>query len=195
MRAWLGVREKGVPFEERVIELDRADTNERIRAVSPNGRVPALVDGDLVICESLAILEYLEDRFPSPPLLPRELPLRAEVRMLASIMHAGFAELRRAMSFEAAFTATEPPPNKSAIAEAEDVLDLWELTRARHEARGPWLVGALSIADLMFAPVVHRLRGFRIELGKHPRAARWMDELWARPSVREWMEGAQKSAS
>lgn len=193
MRPWLALKEKGVPFEERVISLlEPVEVRrEKLRAVSQNGKVPALDDDGFVLCESLAIMEYIEERFPTPPLLPRDLRRRAEARMLMSMMHAGYAAMRRAMAFDVAFHPAPPPPDKEALADVAEVLALWEAQRRRHQAHGDYLVGELSLADLIFVPVIHRLRGFGIDTSRYPLATRWMDVTWARPSVRAWMDVAQ----
>lgn len=190
MRPWLALKEKGVPFEERLISLYDPARAQRLSAVSPNAKVPVLHDGELVVTESIAILEHLEECYPTPPLLPRDRALRAETRMLMAIMHAGFADMRRAMSFDLAFHPNPPAPDAAALADVATALALFESTRAKHERRGPFLVGDFTHADIMFAPVVHRLRGFRIDVSKHPRAAAWIEALWARPSVRAWMDDA-----
>ena len=94
LRAWLAMTAAGIAFEEEVIALDRADTEARIRAVSRAGRVPVLIDGELAIWESLAIIEYLAERHPGAGLWPANASARAVARAISSEMHAGFAALR-----------------------------------------------------------------------------------------------------
>lgn len=191
MRPWLALKEKGIPFDEQLIALQDPGRHEKLAALSPNKKIPFLKDGDLVVTESIAIMEYLEDKFPTPALLPKDLGLRAEARMLGAMMHAGYANMRRALSFDKAFLPEPPPPDEAALADVAEVLALWEAQRRKHQGRGDWLVGDLSTADLMFAPVVHRLLGFKIDTSRHPLATRWMTALFARPSVREWMDAAR----
>src|SRR3984957_15068041 len=94
-RPWLAMKVAGIAFEETVISLDAADFKSQIQAGSAAGRVPVLIDGDVVVWESLAILEYLADKFPSAGLWPAEAAARAHARAVASEMHAGFVPLRR----------------------------------------------------------------------------------------------------
>src|SRR5688572_4218056 len=95
LRAWLLLREAGIPFEEETIRFSEPNFGERVRRYSPAGRVPVLVDGDVAIWDSLAIAEYVAEKFPEKKLWPEPLSARAHARSICAEMHAGFAELRR----------------------------------------------------------------------------------------------------
>jgi len=189
MRAWLTLREKGVEFEERVIDLCSKDSAAEIAALTPNGNVPVLYEGETVIYDSLAIMEYANDGFPGPALLPADPLDRARARSLLSWMHSGFAEMRKGMPFEQTFHARPVAAPDAALREAARCAEAWERELTRTD--GPYLFGSLSLADLTFVPVIRRLKAHGFPLSKYPRAALWSTELMARASVREWMAAAE----
>jgi glutathione S-transferase len=194
MRGWLAAAEKGVPFEEREIPLREDKDRGRRRAVSPTGKVPVLHHGARVVPDSLAIVEYLEETFPPPAhpaLWPSEPDARAHARWLAAAMHSGFPKLRESMSFNLCFLPRPPAASAEALAEAAEVLALWEEALSRRRAPGPFLFGAFGAADVMFAPVVVRLTAFRVPTGGASRAAAYMEAVLARPSVKRWMDAAR----
>jgi glutathione S-transferase len=189
LRAWLALREKGVPFEERVVDLLDPQRGTALRDVSPNGNVPVLHDGDLVVYDSLAIMEYAEEAFPGPRLFPADPRERARARSLLAWMHSGFAEMRRGMPYEHTFGTRPVAAPDAALRDAARAAEAWERELTRSD--GPYLFGALSLADLTFVPVLRRLRAHGFPLNKYPRAAVWATELMERPHVREWMTAAE----
>ncbi len=195
MRAWIALHHKGVPFEERTISLPGDADRARRRQVSPTGRVPVLHHGDLRIPDSLAILEYLEETFPPPDhsaLWPADRARRAHARWLAAAMHSGFAEIRESMSFNLCFLPTPPPASAKALAEAAEMLALWESALVRKTGPGPFLFGEFSGADVMYAPAVVRLTAFRVRTDGFPRSAAYMPSVLAHGPVARWMEEARK---
>src|SRR6266436_1278505 len=125
MRAYVALAAKGLEFEERTIPLREDKDRSRRRRVSPTGRVPVLHHGAIVVPDSLAIIEYLEETFP-PPAHP--------ARWLAAAMHSGFMKLREGMSFNLCFLPQPPQPPAEALAEAAELLSLWEETLAQKRA-------------------------------------------------------------
>lgn len=187
LRPYLALAHTGVPFEEVVIPLDRPDTREQILAVSPSGRVPVLRDGAIHVWDSLAICEHLAERFPEAKLWPANLAARAHARSVSAEMHAGFADLRREMPMNiVARTPREPSP--AAAADIERILAVWSDCRELHAERGPFLFGAFSIADAMFAPVVTRFVTYGVPVGAEARA--YMDAITTLPSMVRWAAGA-----
>jgi glutathione S-transferase len=142
-----------------------------------------------MLFDSLAIMEYANDAFAGPALLPADPRERARARGLLAWMHAGLTELRRGMPFEGTFHARPVAAPDAAVRDAARVAEAWERELARSD--GPYLFGALSLADLTFVPVVRRLRAHAFPLDKYPRAAVWATELMSRPVVREWMAAAE----
>lgn len=187
LRPWLALRVAGIPFAERLVRLGRDDTRATIRAVSPSGKVPCLIDDDVVVWDSLAICEYAAELAPS--LWPASRAARAEARAVSAEMHSGFAALRQAMPMDVC--AAKPGLARSPEVEADiaRLLALWETCRARHGTKGPFLFGDFSIADAMFAPVVFRFRTYDVALP--PVARAWTESMLALPALQEWIEGAR----
>ena len=186
LRPWLAMKAKGVSFSEELIALDMPDTSARIRAINPAGRVPVLVDGDLVIWESLAILEYLAEKFPETHFWPQDGKARALARCVAHEMHAGFMALRQACPMN---LRREPKPLAVPEAVLQDVARiqaLWRQCRRQFGAQGPFLFGEFSNADAMFAPVVTRLHTYQLPVDDDTRA--YMQMILAHPAFLEWRD-------
>jgi glutathione S-transferase len=194
MRAYVALAAKNVPFEEKTILL-RDDRDRALRRkVSPTGKVPVLHHDGLVIPDSLAIVEYLEETFPPPAhpaLWPRDAGQRAHARWLAAAMHSGFMKLREGMSFNLCFLPQPPEPPAGALAEAAEMLALWEDALSRKTGDGPFLFGPFGAADAMYAPAVVRLTAFRVPTARVPRAAAYMAAVLAHPVVKRWMDPAR----
>jgi glutathione S-transferase len=191
LRPWLALKWADIPFEEHVIPLGGEGYGSfkirEVLAVSPSGRVPALRDDELVVYESLAICEWAAERVPS--LWPENANTRAEARSVACEMHSGFAAVRRDLSMNIRRRLPSAPPLKADTREDLDRLfHLWGDLRSRYGARGPFLFGARSIADAMFAPVATRLRTYAIECPTAVRA--YCEEIFADPSFLEWERAA-----
>jgi glutathione S-transferase len=190
-RAWLALKEKGVSFEERLIDLTLDDRAAKIARLSPSGRLPVLDHEGAIVWDSLAIMEYVNEAFrDGPDLLPADLKERARARSLLAWMHSGFGQLRAGMSYESTFHVKRPPAPAQAHDEAVVVATAWEheLTRSG----GPFLVGALSLADLTFVPVIRRLRAYDFPFDRFPKAKSWAETLFARTSVRMLMAETEK---
>ncbi|MCI0573982.1 MAG: glutathione S-transferase family protein [Myxococcaceae bacterium] len=188
-RPWLALKHLRVPFREQVVHLGEATTRPAILQHSPSGRVPVLLHGKVRVWDSLAICEYLAERFPEAGLWPRDVEARAVARAVSAEMHAGFQALRNNMPMNV--RARKPGRGRGAGVD-EDVQRLQELVeecRTRFGAGGPFLFGAFSIADAMFAPVVSRFVTYGVEL--RPMVKAWADPVWDLPPVREWREACE----
>ncbi|HRD77356.1 MAG TPA: glutathione S-transferase, partial [Hyphomicrobiaceae bacterium] len=154
LRPWIALKRFSIPFDETNIDLRAADRSQQIAASSPSAKVPVLlIDGEPV-WESLAILETLADRHPEHAFWPKAAPARAMARAVANEMHAGFADLRQHCPMDflgRAPMASLPDP---VAANVRRIVKVWGEARVRHGAGGPFLFGAFSIADAMYAPVV-----------------------------------------
>ncbi len=196
MRAWVALTWKGVPFEERTILLSQDKTRAERRKVSPTGKLPVLHHGGLVVPDSLAIIEYLEETFPPPSypaLWPSDRPLRARARWLATAMHSGFMKIRDGMSFNLCFLPRVPDASPEALAEAQEVLALWESVLTLPDRRGgPYLCGAFCAADVMFATMAERIRAFRVPVSDYPHAREYAAAVLQAPPVAAWMNDAKK---
>lgn len=195
MRPWVLMTQAGIPFDEVVLRFDSFDPDSQFKrsaeALSPSGTVPVLVDGALVVWDSLAIAEYLAERFPESELWPQATRERALARSATAAMHSGFGALRS--HFPMNIEALLPEVGARVLREQPDVVAdlqrlqaLWERLLARHE--GPLLFDRFSIADAFFAPVVMRLHTYAVPVS--PRVAAYMQQVRALPGVQAWIAAA-----
>lgn len=169
LRPWLLLKHLGVAFEEIAIPLHASDAVAQIARYSPSGRVPVLLDGDEVVWESLAIAEYLAERYPA--VWPTEAHQRTLARSAASEMHAGFAALREELPFNCRARRSGVDPSLAARAEIDRVVALWMTCRQTVSSNeGPWLFGRFTGADAMFAPVALRFHTYGVFLPEEARA-------------------------
>jgi glutathione S-transferase len=177
-----------MPFEEILVPLDTPEFKPTVLTYSPSGKVPCLVDGPVHVHETLAIFEYLAEIFPEHAVWPRDRAARALARALASEMHAGFMGLRSAcpMNLRRSFAFKDRGP--AAAKDVTRIVEAWRDARGRFGAGGPFLFGAFSAADAMFAPVVTRLDTYSWPVDGDIRA--YMDEVLTLPAFRAWKAGA-----
>lgn len=189
LRPWLVLEHAGIPFREHLIPLDQPTTAADIARFSPAGRVPVLVDGDLAVWDSMAICEYLAEQHPERQLWPADRAARATARAVSAEMHAGFTALRSRcpMKFKEAFAPE--PLSPEVRADVERVVAIWTDCRRRFGAGGPFLFGAFSIADAMFAPVVSRFHTYGVKPGG--AAGAWADMMWSLPAMQRWGAAAR----
>jgi glutathione S-transferase len=189
MRPWIALRHTGAPFEETVVPLDLPDTAANIKRWSPSGRVPALIDGELTVWDSIAICEYLNEKFPAARLWPADPAARAVARSVSAEMHSGFQALREhcLMRIRSSFPAA--PLRDDVARDVVRVKEIWTDCRRRFGKEGPYLFGAFSIADAMYAPVVTRFRTYALPI--EGAAREYADALWDDPAVREWVQAAR----
>ena len=189
LRPWLVLKHAGVPFEETVVALDMPDTDANIRKFSPSGRVPALLDGDLTVWDSLAICEYLNDKFPEKRLWPEDRAQRALARSVCAEMHSGFANLRTDCAMKIVRQYPYKPLRPETQKDVDRVVALWN--QCLKKSGGPFLFGKEPcIADAYYAPVVSRFRTYSIPV---PGAAKaYCDAVWAWPALQAWVADAQR---
>jgi glutathione S-transferase len=191
LRAWLALRELNIDFVEHVVDIRRPQrlaNLAKISDLSPAGAVPVLVDADVVIFDSLAIMEYAND-LGGRSLLPADARLRGRARSLVAWVHSGMSNLCSCVSFESSFNPVRPPFTTIETSQAERVFNVWE--QELSASGGPFLVGDLSLADLSFVPTVQRLVACDNPLTQWPHAKLWVDRLMSRPSIRERMQLAE----
>jgi glutathione S-transferase len=186
MRPWLAMRASGIAFEEVFIPLyteDKAD-KDRILSFSRSGKVPSLVDGDITVWDSLAIIEYLAERFPEKRLWPEDRAARAHARSISAEMHSGFLPLRNECGMNIHRPIGAVTLSADARANVARIEEIWTGCRERYSKSGPYLFGAFTAADAMYAPVVHRFRTYAIKLG--PPAQAYLDTMMVLPAFAEW---------
>ena len=167
MRPWLAMRASNIAFDEVLIPLytdDKAD-KERILGFTRSGKVPALIDGDITVWDSLSIIEYVAERFPEARLWPEDRALRAHARSISAEMHSGFVPLRSECGMNLHRPIRAVALSADARANVARIEQIWVECRERYGRLGPFLFGKFSAADAMFAPVVHRFRTYAIEVG------------------------------
>jgi glutathione S-transferase len=191
LRPWLALKRTGEPFTETVVELRRAELSEtEIRKHSPSGLVPVLKDGDLTIWDSLAICEYLAERYPAVKLWPDDPVARALGRSAAAEMHSGFVPLRRECPMELD-TRKTVEISEDVAKNVRRIVELW--TQLLTRFGGPFLVGEWSIADAFYTPVATRFRTYGIDLAVHGddgRCAAYAERLLQTPEYLEWERAA-----
>ena len=187
MRPWLALRANNIAFEEIFIPLyaDAAD-KQRILNFTHSGKVPALIDGEVTIWDSLSIIEYVAERFPQAGLWPEDRAGRAHARSISAEMHSGFMALRSECGMNLHRPIRAVALSADARANVARIQQIWIECRARYGQAGPFLFGRFGAADAMFAPVVHRFRTYAIAL--EPAAQAYMDTMMALPAFQEWTQ-------
>ncbi len=189
-RPWLAMKVAGIVFDETVLSLEAPDFKARVLAISGAGRVPVLIDGEVRVWESLAILEYLADKFSAVGLWPKVSAARAQARAVASEMHAGFMPLRRHLPMNMWRPVKERALDAGAAADVARIDAIWSECRTRFGAGGPFLFGAFGAADAMYAPVVSRFHTYAVPVSDLARG--YMTTMMALPAWREWREAARR---
>ena len=181
LRAWLAMKVLGIAFEERRVALYQPQSKAELLQFSPAGKVPCLVDGPVTVWDSLAILEYLAERWPA--LWPADAAARARARSISAEMHSGFPNLRQHMCMNIRRHIPGKGRTPEVLAEIARVVAIWS------ECRGPFLFGEFGAADAMYAPVVLRFRTYAVDLPPACRA--YAGRVLALPALQAWMRDAE----
>ncbi|MGO9546738.1 MAG: glutathione S-transferase family protein [Rhodomicrobium sp.] len=196
LRPWLAAKVAGVPFREVQVRLRQPDTAQQIAPHSPSGRIPVLKRGGLTVWDSLAICEYISELKPEARLWPEDANARAVARSVSVEMHSGFLALRKEFPMDYHGRIAGRLPSDQARADIGRVAQIWREMRDRFGAGGPFLFGAFSIADAMYAPVATRFQTYGIDLaacGDDGTAAAYQQTLLAMLELQEWGAGAAHS--
>jgi glutathione S-transferase len=190
LRPWLAMKAAGIAFEETLIPLSAPDFKAQVMAISGAGKVPVLLDGDVRVWETLAILEYLAEKFPEARLWPQASVARAHARAISAEMHAGFQPLRRHLPMNVRRPVKQRAPDASVMADVARIDAIWNECRARFGAGGPFLFGGFGAADAMYAPVVWRFHTYAVEVSAAARD--YIRAVIALPASAEWREAARR---
>ena len=197
LRGWLACKQSGLPFEEVVVPLYDAEWDRRRQGdefAPSSGKVPILWDGDAVVWDSLAIVDYLADKVGRDVFWPADDAARAMARSMAAEMHSSFQNLRRtyAMNIRQVFPAQRP--DDAVIAELARIMELWAQARARFGGEGDFLFGAFGAVDIMYAPVITRIVTYQLPVARFATAYmqavlehRWMQDWIAAAQEEEWV--------
>lgn len=191
-RAWLALKEQDIEFSEEIVDIRRPQRWKnlaRIGEFSPPASVPVLVDDDFVIYDSMAIMEYAND-IGDQSLLPKDLKLRARARSLAAWQHSTLGNICRCLSFESSFYPEKKSLSRDEIVNAEKIYSIWE--KELEYSGGPYLVGALSLADIALLPSVLRISSHHPIDSNWPLTSAWAERLLTRQHVQEWLSDAYK---
>lgn len=193
LRGWLACKQAGLPFEEVVVPLYDAEWDRRREEAEfapSSGKVPILWDGEAVVWDSLAIVDYLADKVGRDRFWPADEPARAMARSMAAEMHSSFTALRRKhpMNIRQVFPARRP--DDDVLADLARIMELWAQARARWGGDGAFLFGDFGAADIMFAPVVTRILSYQLPIARF--AAGYMDAVIQHPWMQDWIAGAQE---
>jgi glutathione S-transferase len=188
-RPWLLLKQCGASFEEKQVWIHEPGSMKAILKYSPAGRVPVLIDGKIRVWESLAICEYIAEKFPGK-VWPANAAARAMARSIAGEMHAGFQALRKAMPFNcrASIPLGELPADVRE--DVTRVTDIWKECRKYYGGRGKFLFGNFTAADAMYAPVCLRFETYKTRLD--PVSSAYTDAILSLPATQEWIEAAKK---
>jgi glutathione S-transferase len=192
MRGWLAVKHSGEEFEELVVPMFDEAWEKRREGdeFSPSlGKVPILWDGNCVVWDSLAIVEFLADRHGKEVYWPQDESACGMARSMAAEMHSGFSNLRRDLPMNVRKTFPFKPLSDEVRNEIERILQLWAQARARFAGSGPFLFGDWCATDMMYAPVVTRFITYSVPLP--PFAELYMKAVLSHPHVIEWIDKAQ----
>jgi glutathione S-transferase len=184
LRPWIAMRHAGLDFDEVVIPLYEPGSREKVLHYSPAGKVPILIDGDMTIWESLAILEHLAEKFPKAALWPADEKARAHGRAISAEMHAGFGALRRHCPMNMRRRRRKLALTPEVVEDVRRIEVIWTECRERFGDSGAFLLGAFSAADAMYAPVVSRFYSYDIGVGAVAEA--YMATMMSLPAWKEW---------
>jgi glutathione S-transferase len=187
LRPWLIMKHFNIHFAEILIPLDQAETREQILKYSPSGKVPALVEGSLHIHDSLAIAEYLNEKFPEKQMWPKDANWRAQARAISCEMHSGFSDMRRILSHDLQKELKDFDYSQ-AQADIDRVQQIWK--ECLKKSKGPFLFGDFSIADAMYAPVVNRFISYGVKYDSELDA--YIKNIRNLPAHQEWITAGMK---
>ncbi len=192
LRPWYLLKKFDIEFDEHHLIFDTPEFYATLETYSVANKVPVLLDNGQTIWESLAICEYLADKFPNKNMWPVDNAKRAHARSIASEMHAGFGALRNAMPMNCRASGRNVDVDDAVQKDIDRIFAIWRECRDAHAASGPWLFGEFSIADAMYAPVASRFRTYGVPLEK--AEGDYVDVVLNDPVYQEWLADSKAEA-
>jgi len=189
LRPWIFLKQNKINFTEERVALFTETTDEELSQYNSDFKVPVLKDGNLLIWDSLSILEYLSEKYLESNGWPRELNARALARSVSCEMHSSFFNLRNELPMNCRKKFQNINLSSEAKREIERIKMLWRQCRTQFGEEGEWLFGKYSIADAMFSPIALRLEGYSISLGEIEET--YVQCVLKQPSIAEWIESGK----
>ncbi|TQV83245.1 glutathione S-transferase family protein [Denitrobaculum tricleocarpae] len=186
LRGWLPLKLCGADFDEVIVPLRQSDSRERLLEASPAGKVPVLKTDKGTVSDSLAIAEYLAERFPAAGLWPDDPWARAMARSVTAEMHSSFPNLRNECPMDVRSRHEGRQLSDATRKDIERITEIWRDCRDNFGSGGDFLFGSFGIADAFFAPVVSRFVTYDVDLD--PVCSAYRDAVMTRPEMREWIE-------
>lgn len=187
LRVWLLLKHMDIPFTEHMVSVAGRDYNPALRPISGNAKVPSLHEDGFQIWETIAIAEYLTERYPD--LWPADSKARTRARSISAEMHAGFANLRKAMPMNLKLRLKGKPVDAVVQRDIDRIIEIWTEARTQFATNdGPYLFGAFSVADAMYAPIAWRFHIYNVPLPSV--AMTYQDNILAHPAMQEWYKDA-----
>ena len=193
LRGWLACKQSGLPFDEVVVPLYDGEWDQRREGAEfapSSGKVPILWDGEAVVWDSLAIVDYLADKVGRDRFWPADEAARAMARSMAAEMHSSFTALRRKCPMNVRQVFPAQRPDDDVLADLARIMELWAQARARFGGGGDFLFGQFGAADIMFAPVVTRIVTYSLPIARF--ATGYMDAVLHHPFMQDWIAAAQE---
>ena len=185
LRPWFFLKQLGIEFDEEMVWLFEDDMEQKLEPYFSNAKVPVLVEGDMSIWDTLAIIEFAADKYPEKNGWPSDLNTRAKARSVAAEMHSSFTDLRNALPMNIRKHFPDYPITDEVQADLNRIFVLWDYCRENKVSDGPWLFGDFSGTDAMFAPVVMRMINFDVKLSGF--AAEYVDYVHNSATMQEWI--------
>jgi len=190
LRPWIFMKHFGLDFEEKRIPLFTETTEEQLAPYFSNNKVPVLLDGSFSVWDSLAIMEYVSEKYLGGKGWPADERARAIARSISAEMHSSFTDLRNELPMNCRKMFPGYPLTDDVKTDIERIFALWDRCRSEYGAGGEWLFGDYSIADAMFAPVVLRFRGYVVPLDD--TAKEYVQTVLKSPHLNEWIESGRQ---
>ncbi len=189
LRPWFFLKNLEIDFEEEMVFLFEEDMEERLKPYFSDGKVPVLLEDDLRIWDSLAIIETIADKYPDRQGWPKEADARAIARSVSAEMHSGFFALRNGLPMNCKKYFPDYPITAEVEKDINRIVSVWEFCRNNYGPNGPWLFGEFSGADAMFAPVVLRLSGHDVKLSGVTK--NYMTTVLQNRHIQNWVEAGK----
>ena len=190
LRPWIFMKTAGINFKEKRIPLYTDQSLSHLEPFFSNFKVPVLKDGDLIVWDSMAILEYLAEKFPDADGWPKNITARATARSISSEMHSSFMALRNGLPMNCRKKFQDIHFSREIRTDIDRIKAIWRYCKKKFETNGPWLFGKFSIADAMFAPVVLRFEGYDVPLDGIEKE--YIKTVLGNPHLIKWIDAAKQ---